>query len=171
MTDTIAPTRFRVIYQTMRDSDTTTRIGAVVEGYINEDESLGYIFLDQVSDLHNLRDTLDKEISIHNIPAIPASTMHPSDIVTVSPAVTPVDSPVVNMIHGFICRDFEPTDTFDSSDPGKYLILSTQDIIIEMVDMADLELNDVAAAMHQLGFHTVRYEDHVGWLLKKVIVG
>lgn len=47
-----------------------------------------------------------------------------------------------------------------------FILKSTEDIICELADMADLSPNDVADAMLSLGFFFVRREGLHGWAMK-----
>ena len=43
--------------------------------------------------------------------------------------------------------------------------MTSQEIIIDLADMVDLELNDVAEAMSYLGYVVARIDGKTGWLL------
>lgn len=46
-----------------------------------------------------------------------------------------------------------------------HLVMTSQEIIIDLADMVDLELNDVAEAMSYLGYVVARIDGKTGWLL------
>lgn len=45
-------------------------------------------------------------------------------------------------------------------------IITSQEIVLELADMADMELNDVAACMTYLGYVCGSYEGKIGWLIQ-----
>ena len=48
--------------------------------------------------------------------------------------------------------------------------MTSQEIILDLVDMVDIELNDVAEAMMFLGYRTIIHDGKVGWLLERRIL-
>ncbi|WP_289769202.1 hypothetical protein [Muribaculum intestinale] len=73
----------------------------------------------------------------------------------------------LGVIEGFINTEWMPTRGFNPDDITRFRILTSQEIIIDLADMVDLELNDVAQAMIYLGYRTIVYEGKVGWLLER----
>ena len=60
-----------------------------------------------------------------------------------------------------------PASTFDPTDRTRFRILTSQEIVLELADMVDMELNDVAEAMMFLGYRTIISDGKVGWLLQR----
>lgn len=72
----------------------------------------------------------------------------------------------LGVIEGYINTDWRPTRMFHPDD-ARFRIMSSQEIILELADMVDMELNDVADAMVFLGYRTIIHEGKVGWLLER----
>lgn len=45
-------------------------------------------------------------------------------------------------------------------------VISSQEILLDLADMADVSINDVAQTMKSLGYITARRDGKVGWLVK-----
>lgn len=50
-------------------------------------------------------------------------------------------------------------------DPKHTRVITSQDIVLELADMADLELNDVARCMTYLGYSCGSWDGKLGWLV------
>lgn len=72
----------------------------------------------------------------------------------------------LGVIEGYINTDWCPARMFHPDD-ARFRIMSSQEIILELADMVDMEMNDVADAMVFLGYRTIIHEGKVGWLLKR----
>lgn len=72
----------------------------------------------------------------------------------------------LGVIEGYINSRYQPTRAFD---PGSnmFRIVTSQEIVLELADMVDMELNDVADAMLHLGYRTIISDGEVGWLLQR----
>lgn len=73
----------------------------------------------------------------------------------------------VGIIEAFLSADWEPTRTVDTDDTTRFRIMTSQEIVLELADMVDLELNDVAEAMASLGYCACTYDGKLGWLLQR----
>lgn len=71
----------------------------------------------------------------------------------------------LGLIEGYLGGEYEPVRVFI---PGRHRVVSSQEILIELADMADLELNDVVNAMTYLGYRVTRYDGKIGWVLKPI---
>lgn len=71
----------------------------------------------------------------------------------------------LGLIEGYLGGEYEPVRVFI---PGHHRVVSSQEILIELADMADLELNDVVNAMTYLGYRVTRYDGKIGWVLKPI---
>lgn len=78
-----------------------------------------------------------------------------------------VEPRFLGVIEGFINSEWQPTRMFNPADRRRFRIMTSQEIVIELADMVDMELNDVAVAMSYLGYRTILYEGKVGWLLER----
>lgn len=90
----------------------------------------------------------------------PAST--PSQEGRRAPEFAPV-------IAGYLAGIYAPMDwrrPGEGPTETRWILRSSQEIQLELADMADLELNDVAAAMLYLGYRTATAEGKTGWLMK-----
>ncbi len=65
----------------------------------------------------------------------------------------------LGVIEGFINTEWMPTRGFNPDDIIRFRILTSQEIIIDLADMAQ--------AMIYLGYRTIVYEGKVGWLLER----
>lgn len=72
----------------------------------------------------------------------------------------------LGVIEGYINTDWCPARMFHPDD-ARFRIMSSQEIILELADMVDMEMNDVADAMVFLGYRTIIHEGIVGWLLER----
>lgn len=71
----------------------------------------------------------------------------------------------LGIIEGYLDGEYEPVRVFI---PGRHQVVSSQEILIELANMADLELNDVVNAMTYLGYRVTRYDGKIGWVLAPV---
>lgn len=127
--------------------------------------SLGTLALNQFEDLHVLRDAIDKYIESHNI-------QNPSPMKKESSAPEECPAPqFAPIIEGYLSASgFAPMNRGNFKPKGM-VIRSSQEIILDLADMVDLSLNDVAESMLHLGYCTCVSEDKVGWLLGSVRSG
>lgn len=73
----------------------------------------------------------------------------------------------IGVIEGFINSQYHPTRGFNPDDPRRFRIMTSQEIILYLADMVDMELNDVAEAMLALGYRTIIHDGKAGWLLER----
>lgn len=141
------------------DDDTgRVTIHPIIRAY-TQASSLGTLALNQFDDLHVLRDAIDKYIESHNI-----KNPNPMKKDSSAPEERPVPQ-FAPIIEGYLSASgFTPMNR-DSFKPETVVIRSSQEIIIDLADMADLSLNDVAESMLHLGYCTFVSADKVGWLL------
>ena len=73
------------------------------------------------------------------------------------------------IVAGYLAGEYEPMDW---RRPGEgptecsWVLRCSQELQLELAEMADLELNDVATAMLWLGYRTATSEGKTGWLMK-----
>ena len=79
---------------------------------------------------------------------------------------TPATPKFLGVIEGFINTLYHPTRGFNPHD-RRFRIMTSQEIILDLADMVDMELNDVAEAMMHLGYRTIIHDGKVGWLLER----
>ena len=73
------------------------------------------------------------------------------------------------VIAGYLAGIYAPMDwrrPGEGPTETRWILRSSQEIQLELADMADLELNDVATAMLYLGYRTATAEGKTGWLMK-----
>lgn len=73
----------------------------------------------------------------------------------------------LGVVEGYINSQYQPTRLFNPNDRTRFRIMTSQEIILELADMVDMELNDVADAMIYLGYRPAIYDGKVGWLLER----
>lgn len=73
----------------------------------------------------------------------------------------------LGVVEGFINSQYRPTRGYNPDDRRRFRIMTSQEIILELADMVDMELNDVAEAMIFLGYRTLIIDGKVGWLLER----
>lgn len=73
----------------------------------------------------------------------------------------------LGVIEGFINTQYHPARAYNPDDRKHFRIMTSQEIILDLADMVDMELNDVADAMMYLGYRTIIYDSKVGWLLER----
>lgn len=73
----------------------------------------------------------------------------------------------LGVIEGFINTQYRPSRAYNPDDRKHFRIMTSQEIILDLADMVDMELNDVADAMMYLGYRTIIYDSKVGWLLER----
>lgn len=112
--------------------------------------SLGTLALNEMADLHILRARIDEFIFNNNIP------MEPSEDLKLKP-------PYTDIIEGYL-SGYQPMDRHNFN-PKTMTVRSSQEIVLDLADMVDIELNDVAASMSYLGYKTCVIDHKVGWLL------
>lgn len=85
------------------------------------------------------------------------------------PGMDPVSSKpkFLGVIEGFINTQYCPSRGYNPDDRRNFRIMTSQEIILDLADMVDMELNDVAEAMMYLGYRTIIYDGKVGWLLQR----
>lgn len=73
----------------------------------------------------------------------------------------------LGVIEGFINTQYRPSRGYNPNDRRTFRIMTSQEIILDLADMVDMGLNDVAEAMIYLGYRTIVYDGKVGWLLQR----
>lgn len=112
--------------------------------------SLGTLALNEMPDLHRLRARIDEFIFNNNIP------MDEQESLNLKP-------PFTDIIEGYL-NGYRPMNR-DNFNAKTMEVRTSQEIIIDLADMVDIELNEVAAAMSWLGYKTCVIDHKVGWLL------
>jgi len=120
-------------------------IRAEADGY-----SLGTLALSEMSDLHLLRARIDEFIFNNNI------DMEETDDTNFKP-------PFTDIVEGCL-SGYKPMNRANF-DPRTMTVRTSQEIILDLADMLDISLNDVAAVMSYLGYCTCVVDHKVGWLL------
>ena len=142
-------------------------VNIVIDVQATPEISNGFVVLDEPEDLHILRRAIDKYIKLHNIP----NTNHMNTEEDKMSAAADTESEsrprFLDVIEGVINAEWRPTRGFNPDDRHRFRILSSQDIVLQLADMVDMELNDVAEAMLFLGYRTIVYDGSVGWLLER----
>lgn len=78
----------------------------------------------------------------------------------------PTKPAYISIIEGYLSADWAPAKKADTDTPTRFRIMTSQEIVLELADMADLELNDVAEAMTSLGYCACTCDGKVGWLMQ-----
>lgn len=154
------------IYANAYEDDDSGRvtIHPVIRAY-TQASSLGTLALNQFEDLHILRNAIDTFIETNGIPKLSPMKKDSS-----APEERPVPQ-FASIIEGYLSASgFTPMNR-DNFNPKGMAIRSSQEIILDLADMVDLSLNDVAESMLYLGYCTCVSEDKVGWLLGSVRSG
>ena len=147
------------------DSDTGINdISILIDIQIAPDLSNGFVVLDDPEDLYILRDAIDKYISTNNIKK---STSMNTDNTTPDKTSTADTPRFLGVIDGYINSEWRPARGYNPDDRRNFCIKTSQEIILDLADMVDIELNDVAAAMMHLGYRTIIIEGKAGWLLQR----
>ena len=73
------------------------------------------------------------------------------------------DSVAFHIVNGYLAENSIPATPGDRTHTH---VISSQEILLDLADMADVSINDVAQAMKSLGYITARREGKVGWLVK-----
>lgn len=156
-----------IIANIFTDSETGINTATIIIDVKVGDYSNGILILDEPEDLHILRKAIDDYISCYKIKA--PSHMNTEENKTTDSATeaAPEKPRFLGVIEGFINTEWMPTRGFIPDDITRFRILTSQEIIIDLADMVDIELNDVAQAMIYLGYRTIVYEGKVGWLLER----
>jgi len=126
-------------------------IRANADGY-----SLGTLALNELADLHLLRRHIDQYITTLNIPDNTPMEKESKNREKPAPQFA-------SLIEGYL-MDYKPMNR-SNYDPKHMVIRTSQEIILDLADMVDLSLNEVAEAMTYLGYCTIVYDHKVGWLL------
>lgn len=123
-------------------------IRAESDGY-----SLGTLALPEMCDLHRLRARIDEFIFNNNI------EMEGIEDFNVKP-------PFTDIIEGYL-SGYKPMDR-GNFNPKAMEVRTSQEIILDLADMVDITLNEVADVMGYLGYRTCVIDHKVGWLLGSV---
>lgn len=135
------------------DDDTgLVTIHPIIRAY-TQATSLGTLALNQFEDLHVLRKAIDNFIITHDI-----QSPLPMEKESTPPQYT-------TLIGGYLTGSGYRPLTSGIPAPRHTTLRTSQEIIIDLADMADLTLNEVAACMIHLGYTTSCHEGRTGWLL------
>lgn len=139
-------------------------IDVKVDGYSN-----GFLALDEPGDLLILRNAINDYIARNNIEK--SISMNTEDNNRKASDLEPdADKPkFLGVIEGYINTQYHPTRGFNPADRRNFRIMTSQEIILDLADMVDMGLNDVAEAMMYLGYRTIIHDGKVGWLLERRI--
>lgn len=134
------------------------------------DNSNGFVVLDEPEDLFILRNYIDFFVDKHNLKD--PYSMNPTENEIKDPdKKSAIDQPrFFGVIEGFINTQYRPSRGYNPDDRRNFRIMTSQEIILDLVDMVDIELNDVAEAMMFLGYRTIIHDGKVGWLLERRIL-
>lgn len=72
----------------------------------------------------------------------------------------------LSIVEGYLMSNY-PMDR-GNFDPRKMEVRTSQEIVLDLAEMADMDLNDVADCMVWLGYRTIITDNKVGWLLGRV---
>lgn len=148
------------------DDETGQNLATIIVEAKVDDFSNGFIFLDEPGDLYLLRNAIDDYISKkqHQEP-IPMNTEENN--IEQNREQAPEAPKFLGVIEGYINTQYHPTRGFNPNDRTRFRIMTSQEIILDLADMVDMELNDVAEAMMFLGYRTIIHDGKVGWLLER----
>ena len=151
------------------DDETGQNLATIIVEAKVADFSNGFIFLDDPGDLYLLRNAIDDYISRNNIKkTIPMNTEENN--IEQSREQAPATPKFLGVIEGFINTQYRPSRGYNPDDRRNFRIMTSQEIILDLADMVDMELNDVAEAMMFLGYRTIIHDGKVGWLLERRIL-
>jgi len=118
--------------------------------------SLGTLALNELADLHLLRRHIDQYITTLNIQDNTLMKKENEEHENPAPQFAA-------LIEGYL-MDYKPMNRYNF-DPNHMVVRTSQEIILDLADMVDISLNEVAEAMAYLGYCTIVYDHKVGWLL------
>lgn len=149
------------------DSETGENLANIIIDVKVGDYSNGILILDEPGDLFILRNAIDDYIARNHIKN--PYLMNTEDNNCKEPEMDPAPNKpkFLGVIEGFINTQYRPSRGFNPDDRRNFRIMTSQEIILDLADMVDMELNDVAEAMMYLGYRTIIYDGKVGWLLQR----
>lgn len=149
------------------DSESGVNIANIIIDVKVGEYSNGFVILDEPGDLFILRNAIDEFIARNNIKK--SISMTTEDNNSAEPGMTPDSNKpkFLGVIEGFINTQYRPSRGYNPDDRRNFRIMTSQEIILDLADMVDMELNDVAEAMMYLGYRTIIYDGKVGWLLQR----
>lgn len=76
--------------------------------------------------------------------------------------------PFLTIVEGYLWGiNGKPTGKHPATiDPKRTRVITSQEIVLELADMADMELNDVARCMSYLGYICGSWDGKIGWLVQ-----
>ena len=116
----------------------------------SERENTEYFTLHSYEEVVALHDILAQYISQHD-----NTPMNSTDENTATTTIQTI-------LEGYL-SEYAPATAADAD--GIHVV-SSQEIILDLADMADISLNDLAASMARLGYSAARRDGKVGWLIK-----
>lgn len=148
------------------DEDTGREVTTPVVRAMYGNFSAGFITLKDVSDLLTLRKSIDEYLTLNNecgtcrvtnqnLTEVPAG-----NAVEASGWVVPEHT---DIIRGYL-SDFTPVKN-PEHESGSVTLRTSQAIALDLVDIVDISLNEVAACMSYLGYRAIATADKVGWAL------
>lgn len=137
-------------------------IDVQVGGYSN-----GILVLDEPGDLYILRNAIDDYINRYKIQKPTPMSMNENDIKEPGKPTDENKPEFLGVIEGFINTQYRPTRGFNPDDRRNFRVMTSQEIVLDLADMVDIGLNDVAEAMMYLGYRTIIHDGKVGWLLQR----
>lgn len=75
-------------------------------------------------------------------------------------------SPFADIIKGYLQPEFRPVTDIDPEAVCTYRVMTSQEILLDLADMVELSINEVAESMTLLGYHTAKIDGKVGWLME-----
>lgn len=71
-----------------------------------------------------------------------------------------------DIIKGYLQPEFRPVADIDPEAIATYRVMTSQEILLDLADMVELSINEVAESMTLLGYHTAKIDGKVGWLME-----
>lgn len=73
-----------------------------------------------------------------------------------------------NIIKGYLEPEYRPVTDIDTEAVATYRVMTSQEILLDLADMIELSINEVAEAMTLLGYQTSKIDGKVGWLMEYI---
>lgn len=155
-----------IVANTIADSDSGVNIVNIIVDVKAGEYSNGILFLDEPEDLYIIRSAIDDYIVRNHIKK-PIHMNTDDNNLHNEPELESCKPEFLGVIEGYINTQYHPTRGFNPNDRTRFRIMTSQEIILDLADMVDMALNDVAEAMIYLGYRTIIYDGKVGWLLER----
>lgn len=73
-----------------------------------------------------------------------------------------------DIIKGYLQPEFRPATEINPEAKATYRVMTSQEILLDLADMVELSINEVAESMTLLGYHTAKIDGKVGWLMEYI---